>query len=153
MSQAAILSALASGPKTRAEVAAHAGVPIDKAAFRKLGLAGKVRLVDPLKPRRGRPGVYRLVTQAERAARYLCADGCGTGVSRPGNRCRPCGFRASIGRAIARDPVEDAAGSCAALHDAIHALYARTAARLGCSVEAARLVLLYSPAQIGAMAA
>ena len=53
----------------------------------------------------------------------------------------------------AYDANEDAQKGSSKLEDAICRLYARKAKALGCSLEAAALVLNYSPAQIGKMAA
>lgn len=51
------------------------------------------------------------------------------------------------------DPNSGAARGCERLEQAICDLYARTAKRLGCSLEAAALVLNYTPEQIARMAA
>lgn len=55
------------------------------------------------------------------------------------------------GRPVVGDPTRTAENASARLEEAMCALYAKTAKRLGCKLETAAIILNYSPAQIAKM--
>lgn len=154
MTEAAVLAALASGPKTSRDLVALAGCDI-RGAIAALKREGRIERIKRSK-KLGQSATYALVQRADGPTVGRCE--CGAKIDPSSLRCRSCAGKAA--RIWPERPVDmsdragdEARSASAALHDRIHALYARTADRLGCSVEAAMLVLNRTPAQLAKMAA